>query len=680
MTPLDRALAAARLGWCVIPCGVDKRPHTRNGLKDASTSKKVIRAWWAQYPDALPAVVAGPSGLAIGDFDVKGGKDGLAALQRLGHELPSTWRQDTPSGGSHAFYLAPSGVDLPNGAADLFEKGSGIDRRTGESYAILYAAPPRSLAELIPAPDWLITGASRSTGTDRAPSADEAAFRDRLRGGKPDREVRDALARVWPRDMSHADMLEAVTALIALGVRGHRGVGTALDEARSIYASDWPGADRAWDNAVAGSIRRLGLPLKTFPLTRAQKRALREREAARSAEPERPTPISLAQCHDAFRGWLGIDYDLGALNAVLAAAVIERMDGDPAWMLLVSGSGNAKTETVQSLAGSGAHVVSAIASEGALLSATSKGERSADATGGLLHQIGSSGILVPKDVTSMLSMDRTARAQVFAALREVYDGHWVRNVGTDGGRSLEWTGRIVVIGAVTTAWDRAHADTISAFGDRFVIVRMDSSVGRIAAGRKAIGNTGSEEAMRAELSEAVAGVLEGADLAAGGPNDDEAAKLLAAADLVTLARTAVDLDYRGNVVDSHAPEMPTRFAKQLAQIFRGAVAIGLPRQAAVALAIRVARDSMPPLRLEVLEDVAAHEWTALREVIKRIDKPRATVDRQLQALDLLGLLTKTDDVTPGSTFQRDAITWRYKVAAGIDPSAIALPTTQQKED
>ena len=69
----------------------------------------------------------------------------------------------------------------------------------------------------------------------------------------------------------------------------------------------------------------------------------------------------------------------------------------------VSGSGNAKTETVRSLSGAGAHVTSTIASEGALLSATA---RSQGATGGLLHKIGSRGLLVIKDFTSILAVDR----------------------------------------------------------------------------------------------------------------------------------------------------------------------------------------------------------------------------------------------------------------------------------
>jgi len=111
----------------------------------------------------------------------------------------------------------------------------------------------------------------------------------------------------------------------------------------------------------------------------------------------------------------------------LAAAAAERLAGDPLWLLVISGPGNTKTETVQALSGAGAHVSSTISSEGALLSASPRKSRAKTATGGLLRKIGDRGILVIKDVTSILSADRNTRAGVLAALREVYDGRWQRN-------------------------------------------------------------------------------------------------------------------------------------------------------------------------------------------------------------------------------------------------------------
>jgi len=367
----------------------------------------------------------------------------------------------------------------------------------------------------------------------------------------------------------------------------------------------------------------------------------------------------LEETHNVFRQWFGDSYDLDALDAVLAAAAVERMDGDPLWLLLISGSGNAKTETVQALTGCGATLTSTISSPGALLSATSMRERSETATGGLLRKLGDDGLLVIKDVTSILSMNRDMRAEVLGAVREVYDGRWSRNVGTDEGQTLEWEGRIVIVGAVTTVWDKAHA-VIASMGDRFVLVRMDSSTGRRTAGRKAIGNTGHEAAMRAELAAAVGRVLDASDFVPAEVSPEETDTLLSAADLVTLARTGVEFDYRGDVIDAHAPEMPTRFAKQLVQVLRGAIAIGRDRDQALRLAIRCARDSMPPLRLTIIDDLAAHPDSTTADVRRRVNKPRATVDRQLQALHMLGVI----DVEEGGQ------SGRYRIADGIDTAAL----------
>jgi hypothetical protein len=379
-------------------------------------------------------------------------------------------------------------------------------------------------------------------------------------------------------------------------------------------------------------------------------------------------PFTLDDAHAVFRRWLGDDYDTDALDAVLAAAAVEQLNGDPLWLLLISGSGNAKTETAQALGGIGAHIVSTISSPGALLSATSSKERTKDATGGMLRDIGSRGVIVIKDVTSILSMDRNMRGEVLGALREIYDGQWSRRVGTDGGKTLEWSGRLVVVGAVTTAWDTAHA-VIASMGDRFVLVRMDSSKGRQVAGRQAIGNTGQEVQMREDLADAARRVLENIEPTSAVDMDEhEVNRLLAAADVVTLARTGVEYDYQGNVIDAHAPEMPTRFAKQLAQIVRGAVALGMNRQKALSLAIRCARDSMPPMRLAIIDDLATHPRSPVKDVRQRLAKPRSTVDRQLQALHMLGVLEVEEEE---SVYRgRDVTVWSYTLAPHIDPSSL----------
>jgi predicted transcriptional regulator len=181
-------------------------------------------------------------------------------------------------------------------------------------------------------------------------------------------------------------------------------------------------------------------------------------------------------------------------------------------------------------------------------------------------------------------------------------------------------------------------------------------------------NTGDEVQMRAALASVVARALRDIDRgAACRPKPHETEKLLAAADVVTLVRTGVDYDYRGAVIDAHAPEMPTRFAKQLVQVLRGACAVGLERCEALQLALRCARDSMPPLRLAILEDVVANPHSRTRDIRARVNKPYTTVDRQLQALHILGVLDCEEVEIP----DRERSSWYYSVNERIDSTAIA---------
>jgi hypothetical protein len=380
-------------------------------------------------------------------------------------------------------------------------------------------------------------------------------------------------------------------------------------------------------------------------------------------------PATLAEVHAVFRRWLGDDYDLATLDAMLATVAAEKLPGDPAWLLIISGSGNAKTETVQATSGLRAEVVSTITSEGALLSASAVRKQKAKlATGGLLRKLGERGILAIKDVTSILSSDRNTRAAVLAALREIHDGHWVRNVGVDGGRTLEWKGRITVIGACTTAWDQAHS-VVAVMGDRFVLIRSSSHTGRIGSGLRAIHNTGKEVAMRAEMAAAVSGLIGTVEPdGCYALSEEDQTAIVKAADFATLARTGIEQDYRGEVIDAHDPEMPTRLAKQLTQIMRGASATGMDRTHALNLALRCAKDSVPQLRLAVLLDLASHPGARVIEVRRRLQRPRMTIDRTLQALHILGLLhcREEEEERGGRTVQ----TRFYSLAAGINPDVL----------
>jgi hypothetical protein len=373
---------------------------------------------------------------------------------------------------------------------------------------------------------------------------------------------------------------------------------------------------------------------------------LRDRLAAAPTWPPVTPHGTRSEVHATFKRWFGEKYDPDVLNAVLATAACHWVTGDPPWLLVIGGPGDGKTETLSTLATAGAMVVSTIISEGALLSGSSRRDRAQDATGGLLQSIGARGILVVKDWTSILSVNATTRAQVHAAFREIYDGKWVRVVGAEGGRTLTWEGRLVVIGACTTAWDAAHA-AIAAMGDRFLIIRSTpSDAARLAKSAKAQDAIGREAEMREELGREVGKLLGG--LTPGPPIDLEAearANFQRLATLVATLRTAVEHDQRGAPTFGHQPEVASRLIKQLGQVMRGAVAIGLTDDEAQKLAKRIARDTVPPTRLRLLADVLANPGTLAADAAGRVRITRSHATVVLDELYLLGILN-IEEVEP----------------------------------
>lgn len=111
------ALEYAARGWYVLPCVPGgKLPATQHGYHEASRDPAQIDAWWNFNPNYNVAVAVGPSGLVDLDVDVGVKKDGTPkrgreSLAEIESELTATLLAETPSGGIHAIYARPDGVE-----------------------------------------------------------------------------------------------------------------------------------------------------------------------------------------------------------------------------------------------------------------------------------------------------------------------------------------------------------------------------------------------------------------------------------------------------------------------------------------------------------------------------------------------------------------------------------------
>ena len=152
------ALDCAIKGHRVFPCGINKKPLTKNGFKDATTDTDTIDEWWTQYPGASIGAPSG-DGIFILDVDLP---DGPAALEKLEQEndpLPATLEQKTGSGGRHLFFSVDA--EVRNSAGKL---GQNLDIRGDGGYIILPPSPHESgncyewtnKNQIAKAPNWFI--------------------------------------------------------------------------------------------------------------------------------------------------------------------------------------------------------------------------------------------------------------------------------------------------------------------------------------------------------------------------------------------------------------------------------------------------------------------------------------------------------------------------------------------
>jgi energy-coupling factor transporter ATP-binding protein EcfA2 len=349
--------------------------------------------------------------------------------------------------------------------------------------------------------------------------------------------------------------------------------------------------------------------------------------------------MTLDDTRHVFQKWLHLP-DTGSLDAVLATVVANRLDGDAVWLLLVGPPGGGKSEILNAITGlEDAHPTGTL-TEASLLSGTPKKD-AGDAKGGLLRIIGAQGIIVAKDFGSVLSMNRDARAQLLAALREVYDGSWTRHVGSDGGRTLHWEGKVGLVGGCTPTIDRHHA-VMGAMGERFVLYRLPEVDANVQA-REALGHAGRERQMRKELAAAAHSILiESAEKRPRKRNEQDITRLITLATLVARARSAVERDgYSRDIELVPAPEAPTRIIVMLARILDGLDILGATQDEAWALVTKIGLDCVPALRISALFTLADRGRTDTTDVALAVRYPGITTRRALEDLNAHGLVDMT---------------------------------------
>jgi hypothetical protein len=302
------------------------------------------------------------------------------------------------------------------------------------------------------------------------------------------------------------------------------------------------------------------------------------------------------------------------------------------------------------------------ASPAALLSGTPKKQMAHGAQGGLLRKIGSFGILVLKDFTSVLGLHRDNLSEMLDALREIFDGRWVRHLGTDGGRTLNWEGKLGLMFGCTEAYDTQYAVT-GKLGDRFLLYRLPPS--QQGQFERAMLHTGDQfKTMQDELAAAVAGLFAGLSDPLPPPQPMTAAESLRIKTKVILAcqlRAGVDRDRHTRELEAvYGAEGPGRLGLSLERLLAGLDIIGIDRENALKIVDKVALDSVPPIRLKVYEALEGNPKTT-REVATAIKLPTSTARRALEDITAHHLATRQRAKNEEGNDSRDDIWTRIEL-------------------
>ena len=149
------------------------------------------------------------------------------------------------------------------------------------------------------------------------------------------------------------ELHDSIRTLAAKKIATGANSGSVINELRGLMDASIAPKDERWrarvseiPAAVDSAVAKWGKPTNA----RSSSEPDTEPEPGPSTESPR-----LRATHNVFRKWLDKEYDINVLDAVLAAAASERLGGDPLWLLVISGPGNAKTETVQALMGARCH-------------------------------------------------------------------------------------------------------------------------------------------------------------------------------------------------------------------------------------------------------------------------------------------------------------------------------------
>lgn len=361
-------------------------------------------------------------------------------------------------------------------------------------------------------------------------------------------------------------------------------------------------------------------------------------ETLRKAELAALKPISYEEMEKVFNKWLLIP-DEGILKFLTAFIFAHRISQSAIWAMIIGPSGGGKTEFLNAFKELGDIVPVSTVTPNTFLSGM---PGSGDAS--LLPHL-TNKIMLQKDWTSFLSMQKDALAEIYSQLREIYDGAYTKIFGN--GKKRAWNGKMSLLCASTQAVDITQ-QRYTHLGERFINYRIVMP-DRKEVAYKSLHNNLCKEQMGKELQNAVVAFFksfDGVDISSIIPElgPDLERELVDLSDFSTRARSGVirDTGMKKEVIFVPSQEMPTRFTQQLASLARGLMIInkGPLTELDKRILYKTALDSIPQTNKMVINIMAKGDEQTTSEIAADLGYPTETIRTYLENQAMLGICTR----------------------------------------
>jgi hypothetical protein len=361
------------------------------------------------------------------------------------------------------------------------------------------------------------------------------------------------------------------------------------------------------------------------------------------------TNPTLQDLYLVYKKWLYIE-DTKRIDIVLATYLTQYLEGTPIWLLLVGNSGDGKTEQIMALEECENFKILHKFTARTLVSGMKD-------VPDLAPELNGQVVVIP-DMAQILQLSPQDKAEVWAQLRDLYDGFAGVASGT-GKRASYKDLRVTLMGCSTPKIDSqilVHQD----LGTREMIYRTEDIENEFELMRMAMSNESQEKKMKRELRDITKNFMKDKRVVLRELTAEEVLELENLALFIAQSRATAEYDsYTDELRNFVYPERPTRVIKQLKRIYLALLSLEENYATGRAFTIlwHLAKSCAFPIRISIFEHFIREFINDSQTRVYSTSKiantlliGKRTAKRELSILWNMGILKKTE-VEEGNRWQ-----------------------------